>query len=189
VKAPWHDRCVSADNLPFGDASLGALVLFDVLHHLAAPARFFGEAARVLRPGGRIVLCEPYISPLSFVVYRLFHEEPVDMRAQPWQSTVLSTRIRLHPTRPSPRCFAERRGSGNSRGVSRAEDRAFRTPGGTELSGHRRFFAPAFAARRTLACAVGAGRSTAGCSVPLDRVSFAGGDRTTLAALRELVVG
>jgi len=83
VKAPWHDRCVSADSLPFGDASLGALVLFDVLHHLAAPARFFGEAARVLRPGGRIVLCEPYISPLSFVVYRLFHEEPVDMRAQP----------------------------------------------------------------------------------------------------------
>ncbi|MGB8296835.1 MAG: class I SAM-dependent methyltransferase [Polyangia bacterium] len=83
VRAPWHDRCVSADNLPFADASVGALVLFDVLHHLAAPARFFQEAARVLRPGGRIVLCEPYISPLSSVVYRLFHEEPVDMRAQP----------------------------------------------------------------------------------------------------------
>jgi SAM-dependent methyltransferase len=83
VRAPWHDRCVSADNLPFADASVGALVLFDVLHHLAAPARFFEEAARVLRPGGRIVLCEPYISPLSLVVYRLFHEEPVDMRAQP----------------------------------------------------------------------------------------------------------
>ena len=83
VKAPWHDRCVSADNLPFADASVGALVLFDVLHHLAAPARFFEEAVRVLRPGGRIVLCEPYISPVSSVVYRLFHEEPVDMRAQP----------------------------------------------------------------------------------------------------------
>jgi SAM-dependent methyltransferase len=83
VRAPWHDRCVSADSLPFADASLGALVLFDVLHHLAAPALFFQEAVRVLRPGGRIVLCEPYISPLSLVVYRLFHEEPVDMRAQP----------------------------------------------------------------------------------------------------------
>jgi len=83
VRAPWHDRCVSADSLPFADASVGALVLFDVLHHLAAPARFFQEAVRVLRPGGRIVLCEPYISPLSLVVYRLFHEEPVDMRAQP----------------------------------------------------------------------------------------------------------
>jgi SAM-dependent methyltransferase len=83
VKAPWHDRCVSADNLPFADGSVGALVLFDVLHHLAAPARFFQEAARVLRAGGRIVLCEPYISPVSSVVYRLFHPEPVDMGVQP----------------------------------------------------------------------------------------------------------
>jgi SAM-dependent methyltransferase len=83
VKAPWHDRCVSADNLPFADGSVGALVLFDVLHHLPAPAKFFQEAVRVLRPGGRIVLCEPYISPVSSVVYRLFHPEPVDMRVQP----------------------------------------------------------------------------------------------------------
>jgi SAM-dependent methyltransferase len=83
VKAPWHDRCLAADNLLFADRSVGALVLFDVLHHLAAPAKFFQEAGRVLRPGGRIVLCEPYISPLSSVVYRLFHPEPVDMGVQP----------------------------------------------------------------------------------------------------------
>jgi SAM-dependent methyltransferase len=83
VKAPWHDRCVSAEELPFADGSLGALVLLDVLHHLSAPAKFFQESVRVLRPGGRIVLCEPYISPVSSVVYRLFHPEPVDMRVQP----------------------------------------------------------------------------------------------------------
>jgi SAM-dependent methyltransferase len=83
VKAPWHDRCVSAENLPFADGSVGALVLLDVLHHLSAPAKFFQEAVRVLRPGGRIVLCEPYISPVSSVVYRLFHPEPVDMGVQP----------------------------------------------------------------------------------------------------------
>jgi SAM-dependent methyltransferase len=83
VRAPWHDRCVSADHLPFTDGSVGALVMFDVLHHLAAPAKFFQEAMRVLRPGGRIVLCEPYISPVSSVVYRLFHPEPVNMRVQP----------------------------------------------------------------------------------------------------------
>jgi SAM-dependent methyltransferase len=83
VKAPWHDHCVSADNLPFVDGSVGALVLLDVLHHLSAPAKFFQEAVRVLRPGGRIVFCEPYISPVSSVVCRLFHPEPIDMRAQP----------------------------------------------------------------------------------------------------------
>ena len=83
VKAPWHDRCVSADALPFADGTVGALVLLDVLHHLSAPTKFFAEAVRVLRPGGRIVLCEPYMSPVSWVIFRLFHEEPVDMRVRP----------------------------------------------------------------------------------------------------------
>jgi SAM-dependent methyltransferase len=87
VQAPWHDRQVDAGDLPFGDGSLGALVLFDVLHHLPAPARFLAEAVRVLRPGGRLVLCEPYVSPLSFPVYRFFHEERLEMSADPLAET------------------------------------------------------------------------------------------------------
>jgi len=83
VRAPWHDRELSAEVLPFGDASLGALVLFDVLHHLSDPRRFFAEATRVLAPGGRIVLCEPHVSPLSYPVYKLFHEEPLDLSVDP----------------------------------------------------------------------------------------------------------
>jgi SAM-dependent methyltransferase len=83
VKAPWHQRCVSAEKLPFADGSVGALVMLDVLHHLSAPAKFFQEAVRVLHPGGRIIMCEPYISPVSSLVYRLFHEEPVDMKVKP----------------------------------------------------------------------------------------------------------
>ena len=83
VRAPWHDGEASADALPYADASLGALVLFDVLHHLPAPARFFAEAVRVLRPGGRIVMCEPYIGPISYPVYKLLHDESLDMRADP----------------------------------------------------------------------------------------------------------
>src|SRR5215212_7620804 len=46
VQAPWHDRQVDAGALPFEPAGLGALVLFDVLHHLPAPARFLAEAQR-----------------------------------------------------------------------------------------------------------------------------------------------
>jgi SAM-dependent methyltransferase len=83
VKAPWHDREVSAEDLPFADRSIGALVLFDVLHHIPAPRRFFEEANRVLCPGGRLVLCEPYISPVSWPVNKLFHVEPVYMRVDP----------------------------------------------------------------------------------------------------------
>jgi SAM-dependent methyltransferase len=88
VQAPWHARRMSAEALDLEDGSVGALVLFDVLHHVAAPARFFVEAARVLRPGGRILLCEPYISPVSRWVYRRFHPEPVDMSIDPLVAAV-----------------------------------------------------------------------------------------------------
>jgi SAM-dependent methyltransferase len=83
VRAPWHDREVSAEALPFADVTLGALVLFDVLHHLPSPRRFFAEAARVLRRGGRLVMCEPYVSPLSYPIYKFFHDEPLALRVDP----------------------------------------------------------------------------------------------------------
>lgn len=83
VKAPWHDQEISAQHLPFADGTVGALVLFDVLHHLVDPAAFFTEAERVLARGGRVVLCEPYLSPLSYPVYRFLHEEPVHLRVDP----------------------------------------------------------------------------------------------------------
>jgi SAM-dependent methyltransferase len=83
VKAPWHDREISAESLPYADASLGGIVLFDVLHHVSTPRQFFAEAGRVLRPGGRIVMCEPYIGPLSYPIYKLLHKEPVQMSVDP----------------------------------------------------------------------------------------------------------
>jgi SAM-dependent methyltransferase len=81
--APWLDLVADAHRLPFGRACFANLVLFDVLHHLAEPRLFFAEACRVLRPGGRIILLEPGISPVSGPFYRLFHDEPVDMSADP----------------------------------------------------------------------------------------------------------
>jgi SAM-dependent methyltransferase len=83
VGAPWHDRELDAQALTYGDASLGAIVLFDVLHHLPSPRRFFAEAVRVLRPGGRLVMCEPYIGPLSYPAYKLLHLEPLNLRVDP----------------------------------------------------------------------------------------------------------
>jgi SAM-dependent methyltransferase len=87
VQAPWHARRAAAEALPFGDGEVGALVLFDVLHHVEEPAAFFAEATRVLRPGGRIVLVEPYISLLSRVIYGFFHPELVDMSVDPLART------------------------------------------------------------------------------------------------------
>ncbi len=56
----------------------------DVLHHLAAPAAFFAEAARVLRTAGTLALVEPWITPLSWVVYRFFHQEDCRLSVDPW---------------------------------------------------------------------------------------------------------
>ena len=80
----WADEVVDAHDLPYEDASLANLVLFDVFHHLRDPARFLGEARRTLRPGGRVVMVEPYCSPLSTPVYRRFHHELTDLAVDPF---------------------------------------------------------------------------------------------------------
>lgn len=82
-KAPWMDLVADAQRLPLKDASLGNIVMFDVLHHVERPALFLGEVQRVLRPGGRLIVCEPAITPLSGLFYRHFHPEPVDLKATP----------------------------------------------------------------------------------------------------------
>ncbi len=81
--APWLDAVCDAHRLPFADAAFDNVVMFDVLHHLDRPLRFLEDAARVLRPGGRLVTAEPAITPVSGIFYRHFHPEPVDMTADP----------------------------------------------------------------------------------------------------------
>jgi ArsR family transcriptional regulator len=46
------------ESLPIGDAELDAATLLLVLHHLSGPADALREAARVLKPGGRILICD-----------------------------------------------------------------------------------------------------------------------------------
>jgi SAM-dependent methyltransferase len=74
---PWIDRVVDAHHLDFDTASVGNLVAFDVLHHLQRPLDFLRQAERALCPGGRLVLCEPAVTPWSRFVYA-FHHETLD---------------------------------------------------------------------------------------------------------------
>ena len=83
VHEPWLDFVADAQALPLAAGCASNVVMFDVLHHIQYPVRFLREAARVLRPGGRLVFVEPGITPVSSVFYRLFHEEPVDMSVDP----------------------------------------------------------------------------------------------------------
>jgi SAM-dependent methyltransferase len=72
---PWIDLVCNASNLPFASGSVGGVVMLDVLHHLDNPLRFMGQVKRVLKPAGRLVMIEPWISPFSYVLYRYFHHE------------------------------------------------------------------------------------------------------------------
>ncbi len=85
VQAPWLDAVLDAHALPIADGALANIVLFDALHHLENVRVFFDEAVRALRPGGRIVVMDPYVSWLSWPVYRFLHPEPVDFTQDPLQ--------------------------------------------------------------------------------------------------------
>jgi SAM-dependent methyltransferase len=77
---PWADAVVDAGALPYGDDELANVFMVDVFHHLSRPAAFLDEARRALAPGGRVVMLEPYFSPVSTLGYRL-HHEPADLAA------------------------------------------------------------------------------------------------------------
>lgn len=80
----WNDVVADALRLPFQDAAIDAVVGIDVLHHLARPRWFFTEAARVVRGGGRVALVEPWVTALSFPIYRFFHQESCSFAPDPW---------------------------------------------------------------------------------------------------------
>jgi SAM-dependent methyltransferase len=86
--APWLDAVLNAQELPFRDGVFNNILLFDVLHHFNEPPAFFSEADRVLMPGGRILLMEPYVSWASFPIYRFFHEEGMNWRVDPFKRDV-----------------------------------------------------------------------------------------------------
>jgi SAM-dependent methyltransferase len=76
---PWAQEVVDAEELPYEDGRVANLVLIDVFHHLARPSRFLDEARRVLAPGGRVLILDPYCSPVSTWVYRRFHHERTEL--------------------------------------------------------------------------------------------------------------
>ncbi|MBB1088590.1 methyltransferase domain-containing protein [Lysobacter sp. SG-8] len=53
-----------ASRLPIADASVDSVVMLEVLEHLRCPRESCAEAARVLRPGGILLLSMPFLYPI-----------------------------------------------------------------------------------------------------------------------------
>jgi SAM-dependent methyltransferase len=73
------DLVADAMGLPIGNGKAGNIVSFDVIHHLQRPLDFLRQALRALKPGGRLVLCEPAMTLWARFLYRNFHHEAFDL--------------------------------------------------------------------------------------------------------------
>lgn len=70
--------------LPFRAGSLKAVLMTNVLHHVARVEALLAEAARCVRPGGVMAMVEPWRSRWSEWVYRHLHHEPFEPQAPDW---------------------------------------------------------------------------------------------------------
>jgi SAM-dependent methyltransferase len=71
---------VDAHNLPFPDHHFNSSFAIDALHHLANPFLCISEMLRVIKPGGKVIFIEPYVSIFSYPIYKLFHPELTTIR-------------------------------------------------------------------------------------------------------------
>lgn len=76
---------LDGQRLPFADSSLRAIVMVDVFHHLPAVRRFLRDAARCVRPDGKIIMIEPWATPWAQWVYQHLHHEPFVPEATQWE--------------------------------------------------------------------------------------------------------
>lgn len=80
----WIDLVCDAMAMPFRADSLKALLLVDTLHHIPDPVRFFDDAGRCVRSGGRCLMIEPWNTSWSRFIYQHLHHEPFDVNGG-WQ--------------------------------------------------------------------------------------------------------
>lgn len=79
------DLICDARRIPLGDGSLKSIVMTNVFHHIPEPALFLDEACRTLRPGGTVVMVEPWNTWWSRLAHAWFHDERMLTNVTEWE--------------------------------------------------------------------------------------------------------
>jgi SAM-dependent methyltransferase len=85
LAVPGVDLVADATRLPFASGVLRGIVMTNVLHHLPDIRGFLREAGRAVKPGGRLVMVEPWVTTWSTFIYRRLHTEPFEPDAASWE--------------------------------------------------------------------------------------------------------
>jgi SAM-dependent methyltransferase len=80
------DVMATADRLPFKDNSFDGVISIAVLEHVRDPFRCAREIARVLKPGGWLKCCVPFLQPLHGYPHHYFNMTHEGLRVlfEPW---------------------------------------------------------------------------------------------------------
>jgi SAM-dependent methyltransferase len=82
---PWKENPlvrgdINAEKMPFIEDTFEIVFGVDVLHHLTNPLKALEEVSRVLKTDCKAIFIEPYVSPFSYIIYKLFHDEETSFR-------------------------------------------------------------------------------------------------------------
>jgi len=75
IQNQWVDRIIDGTNMPLSDGSVDVLIASHNIHHMASPLSFLKECARVLKPGGHLLIQEINTSLLMRCLLKLMRHE------------------------------------------------------------------------------------------------------------------